>query len=83
MTQAIHCMVSLMAVAVTLPAMAGPAPSVAPTPWSDHAHSLFAKVLSEVVEDGRVNYTWLKEHPEALDSHLDHLASVSEPEHSG
>jgi hypothetical protein len=43
----------------------------------DHSHLTFAKVLSEFVEDGWVDYTGLRQRPSNLEAYLDQLAAVS------
>jgi hypothetical protein len=49
----------------------------------DHTHAAYAVILSEVVQNGQVDYRALHQHPEALNRYLDDLASVSERTFNG
>lgn len=49
----------------------------------DHTHATYARVLQEVVRDGKVDYQALKRHPDGLRRYLDELAAVEERTFNG
>ncbi len=44
----------------------------------DHQHTIYAGVLRQVVEDGRVDYQALHDYPDELERYLNELAAVSD-----
>lgn len=46
----------------------------------DQSHARFSRVLTQYVQDARVDYAALKEHPQELNLYLDQVASVAKSE---
>lgn len=49
----------------------------------DQSHAIFDQVLKTCVKNARVNYTFLKSHPQELDRYLAQVAAVGETEFQG